>query len=81
VGAELVVTIRRPCEPCGFLAGLPYVGPSRFAAFERAVRGRRGWYARVDRPGRIRRGDAVRLIEPGSGATGGSGLGQAMPER
>ncbi len=62
LGSELVITLRRPCEPCRYLAGLPYVGPERLAQFQRAVLGRRGWYARVDRPGRIRSGDPVRIL-------------------
>jgi len=62
VGPELVVTVRRACTPCQYLAGLPYVGPARLAEFQRAVLGRRGWYARVDRPGRIHRGDPVRVL-------------------
>jgi len=64
VGDEVLLTTSRRCDPCRHLAELPYVGAPRLAEFQRTLRGRRGWYARVDRPGRIRRGDTVRVTEP-----------------
>ncbi|MCI4334140.1 MAG: MOSC domain-containing protein [Thermoplasmata archaeon] len=53
--------ITRPCDPCRQLYGLPYVGKDRGPEFVRTLLGRRGWYARVLRPGRVRRGDAIRV--------------------
>ncbi len=55
--AELRTT--RECTPCERLQFLPYVGPERLAEFMRATLSRRGWYARVVRPGATRLGDAV----------------------
>ncbi len=54
-------TITRPCDPCTNLYLLPYVGVDRGPAFLKTMKDRRGWYARVTAPGRIRRGDPIQL--------------------
>jgi MOSC domain-containing protein YiiM len=54
------VRIARTCEPCDNLYLLPYVGKARGPEFVRTMLGRRGWYARVERTGRVRRGDPIR---------------------
>lgn len=56
-GAEIQVS--RRCDPCDNLYLLPYVGEAKGSAFLKVMLGRRGWYARVLREGRIRRGDAI----------------------
>jgi len=60
--AELEVT--RPCDPCQYLHGLPYVGARKGAEFVRTMMHRRGWYCRVRRPGTVRAGDALRVLPP-----------------
>ena len=59
--AELEVT--RPCDPCEYLYGLPYVGPGRGPSFVRTLLHRRGWYCRVRTPGRVRAGDPIVVTE------------------
>ena len=51
---DVALEVSKPCEPCIVLYGLPYVGPERGAAFLRALKGRRGWFARVVRGGTVR---------------------------
>ncbi|HEV2449224.1 MAG TPA: MOSC domain-containing protein [Thermoplasmata archaeon] len=68
-GAELelgsvALTVVRPCDPCTNLYLLPYVGNERGPEFLRVMNHRRGWYARVVRPGRVRRGDPIVLRRP-----------------
>jgi len=58
IGASEVEVVK-VCDPCTNLAALPYVGQPRVAEFIKATLGRRGWYARVLREGRVRAGDAV----------------------
>jgi len=58
---EVCLVIARACQPCTQLYHLPGVGAKRGPAFLRAMVGRRGWYARVERGGRVRVGDAVRV--------------------
>ncbi|HEV8359501.1 MAG TPA: MOSC domain-containing protein [Candidatus Thermoplasmatota archaeon] len=55
---EIEVEITKVCEPCSNLYALPYVGDAGGPAFLKAMLGRRGWYARVLRPGTVRPGDA-----------------------
>lgn len=50
---ELLLEISKPCDPCTELGVLPYVGQARRTEFIRTTKGRRGWYARVLRPGVI----------------------------
>ena len=50
---EVVLEVSKPCEPCTVLYTLPYVGIDRGPAFLRALKGRRGWFARVLRGGTV----------------------------
>ena len=63
LGDELEIEISRTCDPCRNLAVLPYIGEERVNEFIRTTLGRRGWYGRVLRPGVVKRGDAMRLVE------------------
>lgn len=58
----VVARTTRACEPCHYLHDLPYVGTARGAEFVRTMIGRRGWYARVVTPGRIRVGDPIERL-------------------
>lgn len=62
VGGELRLATTRACDPCRRLETLPYVGEEKGPDFRRTMLGRRGWYARVIRPGRVQVGDAVELV-------------------
>jgi MOSC domain-containing protein YiiM len=62
VGDELQIEISKACDPCKYLYGLPYIGLERGPAFVRTLSGRRGWYARVVRPGRVAVGDTIRIL-------------------
>jgi MOSC domain-containing protein YiiM len=64
VGTALV-EISKACDPCTNLYLLPYVGDARGPAFLKAMLGRRGWYARVVRAGRVHRGDVVAEVPEG----------------
>jgi MOSC domain-containing protein YiiM len=50
---EVELQISKACDPCTETWSLPYIGPERGPAFVRALVGRRGWYARVLREGRL----------------------------
>jgi len=65
IGAS-VLEVSKACTPCENLYLLPYVGPERGPEFLRVMLGRRGWYARVIREGRVRVGDPIVPIPPGS---------------
>ncbi len=56
---ESILEISEACQPCTNLGLLPYVGRGRAAEFIRTMLGRRGWYARVIRPGVVNTGDAI----------------------
>ena len=56
------IVISKACTPCENLYLLPYVGRDRGPEFLRTMLDRRGWYARVDRPGRVRVGDPIRVL-------------------
>jgi len=56
---EVVFEVSKACTPCDNLYLLPYVGPTRGPEFLRTMNGRRGWYARVVREGRVRSGDRI----------------------
>jgi MOSC domain-containing protein YiiM len=56
---EAVLEISKPCTPCTNLELLPYVGQAKGAVFLKTMLGRRGWYASVVHPGRIRTGDPI----------------------
>jgi len=60
---EVVLEVTRACDPCTNLYKLPYVGTSKGPAFLKTMHGRRGWYAKVLRPGTVRVGDVVEPIE------------------
>jgi MOSC domain-containing protein YiiM len=59
---EVELEVSKVCDPCTNLYALPYVGDARGPAFLKATLGRRGWYARVLRPGAVRAGDALVAI-------------------
>jgi len=50
---QVELEISKACDPCTETYSLPYIGPERGPAFVRALVGRRGWYARVLREGRL----------------------------
>lgn len=68
LGDDVVVELSRRCDPCRNLRVLPYVGRDRLAAFVETLVGRRGWYARIVRPGRLRRGDPIAIAGPSDSA-------------
>lgn len=53
------VQISRPCDPCNNLYLLPYVGKTKGPAFVKTMLGRRGWYARVLKEGKVKKGDTI----------------------
>ncbi len=63
VGSALL-EVSKACEPCDNLYLLPYVGRERGPEFLRTMLGRRGWFARVLREGRVHAADPIEL-EPG----------------
>jgi MOSC domain-containing protein YiiM len=60
---EVRFQISRACDPCDNLFLLPYVGQSRGPEFLKTMLGRRGWYARVLKEGRIRAQDRITNTE------------------
>jgi MOSC domain-containing protein YiiM len=60
---EVRFQISRACDPCDNLFLLPYVGQSRGPKFLKTMLGRRGWYARVLKEGRIRAQDRITNTE------------------
>ncbi len=62
---EAEIQISKRCDPCTNLYLLPYVGERNGPAFLKVMRGRRGWYAKVLREGRIRVGDPIEDRGPG----------------
>ncbi len=65
---DALLEISHACDPCTELYVLPYVGKERGPAFLRALHGRRGWYARVLRPGVVEAGMALEVTGPGATA-------------
>jgi MOSC domain-containing protein YiiM len=63
---EVVLEVSKACDPCTVLYSLPYVGVDRGAAFLRALKGRRGWYARVIQGGTVNANLPVQVAEPTS---------------
>jgi MOSC domain-containing protein YiiM len=51
--------VSKACDPCDNLFLLPYVGKSKGPQFLKAMLGRRGWYARVLREGKVSPGDQI----------------------
>jgi MOSC domain-containing protein YiiM len=62
---QVELQISKACDPCTETYSLPYIGPERGASFVRALVGRRGWYARVLKEGRLDLGTPV-VVEAGS---------------
>lgn len=60
---QVVLEVSKPCDPCTVLYSLPYVGVDRGAAFLRALKGRRGWFARVLQGGTVNAGLPVVVAE------------------
>ncbi|MCB1325103.1 MAG: MOSC domain-containing protein [Spirochaetales bacterium] len=60
---DALIEVTRLCDPCRNLYKLSYVGSMGGAEFLKTLVGRRGWYARVLKPGLVRAGDPVDLIE------------------
>jgi len=56
---EATFQISRACDPCVNLFLLPYVGRSKGPEFLKTMLGRRGWYARVLKEGRVKAEDQV----------------------
>jgi MOSC domain-containing protein YiiM len=56
---EVTFQISRACDPCDNLFLLPYVGRSKGPEFLKTMLGRRGWYARVLKEGRVRAQDQI----------------------
>ena len=50
------------CDPCMTLKHLSYVGSEKVKDFIKTLVKRRGWYARVLKPGHISRGDTISNI-------------------
>lgn len=59
--AKVEIQISRACEPCTNLYILPYVGKQKGPQFLKTMLHRRGWYARVIKEGKIRKGDRIIL--------------------
>ncbi len=60
-GAKLLTT--KACDPCDNLYALPYVGAREGPRFLKTTLGRRGWFARVEVGGTVRRGDRIELLD------------------
>jgi MOSC domain-containing protein YiiM len=60
---EVRFQISRACDPCENLFLLPYVGRSKGPQFLKTMLGRRGWYARVLKEGRVRIQDRIASAE------------------
>jgi len=56
---KAVLQVSRACDPCENLFVLPYVGTAKGPKFLKTMLGRRGWYARVIREGKVERGDRI----------------------
>ena len=50
------------CDPCMTLKHLSYIGSEKVKDFIKTLVNRRGWYARVLKPGYISKGDPIRHI-------------------
>lgn len=60
---DVKIEISIICDPCSNLYTLPYVGKDKGPEFIKTLMNRRGWYARVLKPGIIRKGDSVTLVK------------------
>jgi len=62
---EAVVQISKVCDPCSYLYLLPYTGKEK-ANFIKVMYRRRGWFARVEKEGKVKRADKIEeLAAPG----------------
>tara|TARA_B100000073_G_C23594713_1_gene517850 strand:- start:359 stop:841 length:483 start_codon:yes stop_codon:yes gene_type:complete len=59
---EIEIEISFICDPCMTLKHLSYIGNKRIKDFIKTLLGRRGWYAKVLKPGRIKKGDLLLRI-------------------
>tara|TARA_X000000950_G_C13867190_1_gene641281 strand:- start:311 stop:793 length:483 start_codon:yes stop_codon:yes gene_type:complete len=59
---EIEMEISFICDPCLTLKHLPYIGNARVKDFIKTLVGRRGWYAKVLKPGKIKKGDLLTRI-------------------
>tara|TARA_B100000427_G_C15427420_1_gene559156 strand:- start:364 stop:849 length:486 start_codon:yes stop_codon:yes gene_type:complete len=59
---KVEIKISFACDPCMTLQNLPYIGEKNINTFIKILMNRRGWYARVLKPGKIQKGDAVTII-------------------
>ena len=59
---NIAVEITEACKPCWKLGSLPYVGEERQKEFVKYMVGRRGWYAKILRPGNIKTHDPVLFL-------------------
>ena len=59
---EVEMEISFICDPCMTLKHLPYIGNEKVKDFIKTLVGRRGWYAKVLKPGKIKKGDLLRKI-------------------
>ena len=59
---EIEIEISFSCDPCLTLKHLPYIGNKRVKDFIKTLVGRRGWYAKVLKPGKIKKGDILKKI-------------------
>jgi|TARA_B110000438_G_scaffold38628_1_gene38387 MOSC domain-containing protein YiiM len=62
IGSQVKIKISFICDPCSNLKALPYVGKSRKTEFIKTLMKRRGWYARVLKPGQLTIGDIVTKV-------------------
>jgi len=59
---ECIFEITFECDPCHYLAILPYVGEEKINDFIKNMMHRRGWYAKVIKEGRVSKGDSIQQI-------------------
>ncbi|MBL7013585.1 MAG: MOSC domain-containing protein [Candidatus Marinimicrobia bacterium] len=59
---ECILEITIECDPCHYLAILPYVGEEKINDFIKTMMHRRGWYAKVIKEGRVSKGDSILQI-------------------
>ena len=57
------IELTEAAEPCRTLFTLPYVGTENGSRFVQTLEGRRGWYARVTKPGEVAAGDVVEIVD------------------
>lgn len=60
---DAIVEISFECDPCKNLSTLSYVGGKKINAFIKTLIHRRGWYAKVIKPGTVYPGDPLKQIK------------------